>query len=218
MGIDGADIKRRNEKREKIDTSPINLIGTSCLVVGTIALYNGLSGFFYIAMSTGILCFISSYRMNNKKISKHNITFSADMTSEEEQTTEKSSEKNWEEIFAAIDRLFNKYVDLIAALVFIARADGQMRESERDIIIDICLELSDYKEIPRYKLEFILKDMRTSGIDFKGLIDKIVNVNSGWIKILNEGAEKIINTQKTISPGEQFCLDRLKEYSNSEDS
>lgn len=132
---------------------------------------------------------------------------------EEQQTINANPDKDWKKISVAIDRLLEKYIDLITALVFIARADGQMRENEKNIIIDICLQLSDYKEIPRYKIEFILNDVRTSGIDFKNLIEKIALVDRSLIKILSEVAGKIINTQKVISSGEQFCLDKIKECS-----
>lgn len=121
--------------------------------------------------------------------------------------------KDWEKIFKYEKILFEKYYRLIRCLVFVSRSDdGKMLDDERNIIIETCIELSEYKDIPRYHIEYRLKEVRIKLEEFIENIEYLSANDEHSFKILCYKAKKIINLKKSISAGGKYCLEAIDKY------
>lgn len=128
----------------------------------------------------------------------------------QEEQPEAKDELDWPRIRREIEQLFDNHWDLLSCLVFIARADGQMRDKERDVIATLCLNLMEYKLVPIQNLGWRFQDIRTlKNNEFEEALGRIVASGEKEMRLLASGAEQIIGTQKSVSPGEAYCAEAI---------
>lgn len=129
---------------------------------------------------------------------------------QDRQNDQPTTGPDWSRIQREIDQLFYNHRDLLACLVFIARADGQMRDKERDVIATLCLDLMEYKLVPIQDLGWRLQEIQTlKNNEFEEALGRIVSKGKMVMQLLSSAAEQIIGTQKNVSPGEAYCVDTV---------
>lgn len=101
-------------------------------------------------------------------------------------------------------------LDLMKCLLYMAKADGQMRKEERDIIAHVCISGSSNKIITEETIKSMLSGLQIPSMQaFKLAVGRIANNNQEQFDILAKAAQDIVNTQKTIHPNEQSALDYI---------
>ena len=112
-----------------------------------------------------------------------------------------------------LDRLLDEHYEVLRVLLYVAKADGQMRAPERKVIAAICKVLS--------------KDMRITDEHVKGLLGRVAipslqafKVSVGKVNKLRDetlkrqvlrAAETIVATQKTVTATERDALDYMSQ-------
>lgn len=101
-------------------------------------------------------------------------------------------------------------LDLVKCLLYMAKADGQMRKEERDIISQVCISDASSSHITEETIKSLLSGLQIPSMQaFKLALGKIANNSHDQFKIVAKAAKDIVNTQKTIHPNEQAALDYI---------
>lgn len=109
----------------------------------------------------------------------------------------------------SIAKLLEEHKDLLDCLIYIGKADGKMSDKEVEVIAEICNDLSEYKKIPIYRWDtiFRMEIKRPKIEEFEAAVIKVKMKGEREMRLLTTGAERIIHTQKTLSPGEAYCVE-----------
>ena len=106
------------------------------------------------------------------------------------------------------DRIMEKHGDIIKALIYVGKADGQLRKTEREVIISVCKAALRGKDVPDEDLSKLLNKVPTpSPQAFKLAIDRISKSSIQNLKVVQKKAEQIVATQKTVHPSEKEALE-----------
>jgi FlaA1/EpsC-like NDP-sugar epimerase len=194
MGFDGADSKntKNNNDCENENSNTIKVFFTVlAIAISLILLFNGKFVFFTIFV-IGCLVLAASKTKDPQEKS----IIKTDYALIERQITE----------------LFEQNRDLISSLVFVSRADGQMRDTERDIIIFLLLKLSKHKDLPTYDIEQkLIAIPKITNEQFENIV-KRMSQEKTMIDIFKKAVSDIIGTQKKVSPGELYCKMIIEKY------
>src|SRR3990167_4215100 len=84
------------------------------------------------------------------------------------------SQYNYREINKEIKKIFHNHPDLIASLVFVAKADGRMMQKELDVVTEIIAGLSSGITIPIHFLYDDIKEIpKINPDEFEGYLERI---------------------------------------------
>lgn len=107
-------------------------------------------------------------------------------------------------------------IDLIKCLLYIGKADGQMRKEERDIILNVCQSSADGSLDVEKTVTKLLNEIQVPSIQaFKLAVGRIASKNHDQFRVLARAASDIVNTQKTIHPSEQAALDYISKKASA---
>ena len=110
----------------------------------------------------------------------------------------------------AVAKLLEEHKDLLDCLIFIGKSDGRLSEKEVEVIAEICLDLTEYKRIPVYRFDTLFREIkRIKTEEFEVAVTRVKMKGEREMQLLTEGAERIIHTQKTLSPGEAYCVETV---------
>lgn len=137
--------------------------------------------------------------------------FYADITIEPPTTAGKQNEEARIHLKAmrnSIVKLLDEHKDLLDCLVYIGKADGKLSDKEVEVIAEICIDLVEYKKIPIYRWDTLFRDIKRQKIEeFEAAVSRVKMKGDVEMRLLKTGAERIIHTQKTLSPGEAYCIE-----------
>jgi hypothetical protein len=109
------------------------------------------------------------------------------------------------------DLLIADEFDTLRVLLFVGKADGQLRIPEKEVIRDTCIAISNDTRLTVQIIEELFKEMEVPTLQaFKLAVGRLAKRDQGTRTIVEVAAKKIISTQVTIHPAEQDALDYLK--------
>jgi len=111
----------------------------------------------------------------------------------------------------SIDKLLETDYDTVRVLLYVGRADGQLRKPEKQIILDVCRQLTSDTRINDVIFDKMILDIENLTINaFKKAVNRLsTRSNEEKDIILNKSIE-IINTQKTKTAAEQEAIEYIK--------
>ena len=108
----------------------------------------------------------------------------------------------------ALEAIDKEWVGM-AILVFIAKADGQMRKEERFIIAEYLKNRCSNIKFDEFELDSAIKAIGDMGYkEFKRMINDIKKAGEVEnLKLIFESAKKVVETQKVVDPMEKLALE-----------
>lgn len=103
--------------------------------------------------------------------------------------------------------------DAVAALIYVARADGQMRKPERLIIAEYLGRKTPSADVDAGTLDDVIKQCHGPYLprDFEKLIKALISEGDKEnVAILLNYAERIVNTQKSVHPQEMASIAMIR--------
>ena len=100
---------------------------------------------------------------------------------------------------------------IMKALVFIGKADGQLRENECEVIAEYLKSVQpEHETTPTVVIGWQVRDMdRIEYIDYKKILN---NMSKSQAETFLMWANRVVNTQDKVHPFEEVLLDNIKEH------
>lgn len=111
---------------------------------------------------------------------------------------------------ASLDRAYNDAADAIDALFYVAKADGQMRKPEREIIATFLQSLTGDNRVSESVVQKMMTDWEVPSLKtFKVSVGKVGHLSNEIQSLFKQGASDIVATGKTVTALEQEALDYI---------
>ena len=109
------------------------------------------------------------------------------------------------------DQLREGEYDTLRVLLYVGKADGQLRAAEKEVIRDTCIAITGDSRLTDSTIDelFINMDVPTLHA-FKLAVGRLAKRDKAAQTVVLTAAEKIVATQKTIHRAEQEALDYMK--------
>ncbi len=109
------------------------------------------------------------------------------------------------------DSLLETHFDTLRVLLYVGKADGQLRAPERAKIHELCVRVSGDTRITLSMIESLLAELETPTLTaFKQAVGRVSNANPAHARDILQASEEIVATQKSVSPGEAEALTYLR--------
>ena len=114
-------------------------------------------------------------------------------------------------VWHSLDRISSTKMPILTILLYVARADGQMRAPERKVITAAAKVFTHDTRITDEQVKWLLARLEPYSLScFKAAIGRINKLGDPAInRKLITAARTIIATQKNVSPGEQEAFDYM---------
>jgi hypothetical protein len=111
-----------------------------------------------------------------------------------------------------IGMIFERYADIIIALLYAGKADGQLRREERAVICTAVRIMAKDKELPDDVINAELNRLSIPNLYvFRLAIGRIMRANPKNLRFIHHAVQKIIATQKTVHEHENEILRYVEE-------
>lgn len=111
----------------------------------------------------------------------------------------------------SLDEFYEEYSSLLECLIFIARADGAFRKTEKDIVLDFCRKhMPDTRVKEKDILDIFKRTEKISIAKYRRIVTRILNMDNKIIEDLIITASNMIAADKKIHPAEKEAFDYLK--------
>jgi hypothetical protein len=108
------------------------------------------------------------------------------------------------------DKLYEDEYDALRVLLYMGKADGQLRAAEKTVIAEACRSMASDTSITDKLVGDMLTEMETPTLHaFKLAIGRLAKRPAETKATVLETAIKIVATQKTVHPAEQEALDYM---------
>lgn len=105
------------------------------------------------------------------------------------------------------DALYEDEYDTLRVLLYVGKADGQLRAPEKAIIRETCRALANDSRITDAMIDEIFSNLDAPTIHaFKLAVGRIAKKDAAAHDLLMKAAEDIVATQKTVHPAEKEAL------------
>jgi hypothetical protein len=109
------------------------------------------------------------------------------------------------------DLLLDDYLDIVKVVYYIAKADGQYRQSEKEVIASFIRKLIRDERVTNQMIDEIFNKIDSPTLhSFKLAIGRIIKGRDVNPDLLLETCKQIVATQQTIHPSEQEALDYIE--------
>lgn len=109
------------------------------------------------------------------------------------------------------DQLVADEFDTLRILLFVGKADGQLRAAEKEVIRDTCIAISNDTRLTVQTIEELFNEMDVPTLQaFKLAVGRLAKRDQSSKAIVAAAVERIISTQTTIHSAEQEALDYIK--------
>ena len=116
----------------------------------------------------------------------------------------------------AVDRLVDDEIDTLRVLLYVGKADGQLRAAEKAIIRETCVHLAGDTRLTDDSIDNIFKELRQPSIHaFKIAVGRVAKQGEHKSSILLNAAERMVATQKTIHAAETEALEYMRKRFSS---
>jgi tellurite resistance protein len=109
------------------------------------------------------------------------------------------------------DLLLEGEYDTLRVLLFVGKADGQLRAAEKAVIRDTCIAITKDSRLIDSTIDDLLANMDVPTLQaFKLAVGRLAKRDQAAQAVVMTAAEKMVATQKTVHQAEQEALDYLK--------
>lgn len=108
-----------------------------------------------------------------------------------------------------VDEMHNEHGDLLDVIYFMAKADGQMRKEEVEVIARYLGTLINDDRLDGAMVRDALDYTQPSLHAFRISLGRVLRSGSYDLNALLQCCEDIVNTQKTVHPNEKAALDEI---------
>lgn len=109
------------------------------------------------------------------------------------------------------DSLVEEEYDILRVLLYVGKADGQLRAPEKVIIRETCRALAKDSRITDAMIDEMLSNLDVPTLHaFKLAVGRIAKTETTARTLLTKAAEDIVATQKTVHPAEKEALEYLR--------
>jgi len=113
------------------------------------------------------------------------------------------------------DELLNNHSNIVKILYYVAKADGQFRKKEKEIIINYIQGITNNNNVSLEDIEGLFKKASMPSLkEYKYAWSNLFYQKNIDLDKLKECCYSIVNTQKVITPEEQEALDIIDEIIN----
>jgi tellurite resistance protein len=114
------------------------------------------------------------------------------------------------------DQLLEGEYDTLRVLLYVGKADGQLRAAEKAVIRDTCVAITNDSRLTVDNIDELLASMDVPTLQaFKLAVGRLAKRDQAAQALVMTAAEKIVATQKTVHQAEQEALDYMKKrFSN----
>jgi hypothetical protein len=110
----------------------------------------------------------------------------------------------------AAQKLLEEEYDTLRILLYVGKADGQLRENEKIIIRTTCKAISSASTITDQAIDDIFRQLAVPSVHaFKLAVGRQADKPESARRTLIEAAEKMVATQKTVHPAEKEALEYM---------
>ena len=109
------------------------------------------------------------------------------------------------------DTLFEEEYDTLRVLLYVGKADGQLRAPEKAIIRETCRALANDSRITDAMIDEIFSSLEAPTLHaFKLAVGRIGKTEAAERTLLMKAAEDMVATQKTVHPSEKEALEYMR--------
>lgn len=109
------------------------------------------------------------------------------------------------------DQLLEGEYDTLRVLLYVGKADGQLRAAEKSVIRDTCILITDDSRLTLSAIDDLLANLDVPTLQaFKLAVGRLAKRDQAAKAVVMTAAEKIVATQKTVHQAEQEALDYMK--------
>ena len=109
------------------------------------------------------------------------------------------------------DLLLEGEYDTLRVLLYVGKADGQLRAAEKVVIRDTCVAITADSRLTDATIEDLLKNMDVPTLQaFKLAVGRLAKRDQAAQVVVMTAAEKMVATQKLVHQAEQEALDYMK--------
>lgn len=111
----------------------------------------------------------------------------------------------------SLEKFLDTEVDVLRILLFLGKADGQLRAAEKIIIRETCLALATESKITDKMIDSSLKEMDVPSLQaFRLAVGRCAKRPEGQRRALVNAAERMVATQKAVHPAEAEALESMR--------
>jgi uncharacterized tellurite resistance protein B-like protein len=115
----------------------------------------------------------------------------------------------------AVQTLLEAEMDILKVLLFVGKADGQLRAAERLVIKDTCTALTGDTRIDDETVRDLLGSMDVPSLAaFQQAVGRLSKRSDDQRRAVITAAQAIVDTQKTVHPSEQSAIDYMTQRLN----
>lgn len=112
---------------------------------------------------------------------------------------------------ATLDRIRDEEFDVLRIMLFVGKADGQLRAPERAIIASVCRELTADSRLDDSLIRTFVDQFDVPSLTaFRQAVGRAASLDPRRRALLISSAEAMVATQKTVNPAEQDAVVYLK--------
>jgi tellurite resistance protein len=112
---------------------------------------------------------------------------------------------------SAKDQLLDGEYDTLRVLLYVGKADGQLRSAEKSVIRDTCIQITDDSRLTDSAIDDLLANLDVPTLQaFKLAVGRLAKRDQAAQTVVMTAAEKIVATQKTVHQAEQEALDYMR--------
>lgn len=109
------------------------------------------------------------------------------------------------------DKLYEEEYDTLRVLLYVGKADGQLRAAEKTIILETCRALANDSRITDTMIDELFTSLDVPTLQaFKLAVGRLATKESEARTVLMKAAEEMVATQKTVHPSEKEVLDYMQ--------
>lgn len=109
------------------------------------------------------------------------------------------------------DLLLEGEYDTLRVLLYMGKADGQLRAAEKAVIRDTCVAITKDSRLTDGTIDDLLTNMDVPTLQaFKLAVGRLAKRDQAAQVVVMTAAEKVVATQKTVHQAEQEALDYMK--------
>jgi hypothetical protein len=109
------------------------------------------------------------------------------------------------------DTLLDEEYDTLRVLLYVGKADGQLRAAEKQVILETCMSLTSDSRLTHKDIDDLLRDMDVPTVQaFKLAIGRIAKLGAPQKQVVLAASEKLVATQASIHASEEEALDYMR--------
>jgi hypothetical protein len=108
-------------------------------------------------------------------------------------------------------KLLETDYDTLRVLLYVGRADGQLRQAERQLYLDVCQAIATDSRLTLDMIDRLVENIDDLSVNaFKQAVTRLSKQSSETQSLVLRAAEQMIATQKTIHAVEQEAIDYMR--------